>query len=428
MTHLLTDAARGLGHLFRDAARVLVAHWPQLLCLFLAGWAGRMAVLWFVVVVSDWSPTLAVLLLPLAPMSTLLSFVLMLRAMAPTLPAFSGLVEEVPLRQRWIDDLTVAAQVLIPFLAVYASAGLLKQDVRVFLYDSTIDEWMNTNLQDIDWGRADYAPGWTIVLFVVGALVARKVITLLGLAQRHLAWAGVAVYLEVLWMMTLANAFATELDKVTEWVTSRRLIAGIVEAWEGIKATIDGWEAWVQAPFTAVGALIANLGSLVVVPVAWLVIGASVYGHKLRQDTFKVETHEEVTERIKKIPQPVRRAVSHVVEPVTSPIKNALGAVGKVASAGVLPMVLFCVVFVVANQIQVASAWLVRALIGPGPQLRVFAMEPYIQLAERAVYYVVVLALLAGAVNVVVSAQARTAPPQPAAEGEDAAAPEPASA
>ena len=72
----------------------------------------------------------------------------MLRAMAPTLPAFRDLVEPLSPRQRWMDDLTVAAQVLIPFLAVYASAGLLRQDVRVFLYDSTLDEWTNTNIQN----------------------------------------------------------------------------------------------------------------------------------------------------------------------------------------------------------------------------------------------------------------------------------------
>ena len=412
--NLLTDAARGLGRLFADAARVLVAHWPQLVGLFLLGWAGRMAILWLVVVVSNWNPTVAVLILPLAPMSTLLSFVFMLRAMAPSLPAFQGMVQPVSSRRRWIDDLTVAGQVLIPFLAVYASAGLLKQDVQVFLYDSTIDEWMNTNVQSIDWGRADYAPGWTIALFVVGALAARKVITLLGLAQRHLAWAGIAVYLEVLWMMTLANAFTAQIQSITEWVTSRRLIAGIVEVWETVVATVEGWQDWIQAPFAAVGALIGNLGSLVVVPVAWLAIGASVYGYKLRQDSFRIETREEVTERIKKIPQPVRRAVNQIVEPVTTPIQDALGAIGKVASAGVVPMVLFCVVFTIANQMQIASAWLVRLAIGPGSALRNHAMEPYFQLAERLVYYVVVLALLAAAVNVVVAAQARSAEPEPA--------------
>lgn len=207
-------------------------------------------------------------------------------------------------------------------------------------------------------------------------------------------------------------------------MTSRRLIAGLVDLWEQVVATVQGWEAWIQAPFNAVGALIGNLGSLVVVPVAWLAIGASVYGHKLAQKEFRIETHEEVTERIKRIPQPVRRAVNHVVEPVTSPIQSALCAIGKVASAGVLPMVLFCVVFVVANQIQVASAWAVRTFIGPGGAQRAYAMEPYIQLAEGAVYYVVVLALLAGAVNVIVTAQKRSE----AAAAAQAAAEEPSSA
>ena len=117
---MVSDALRSVGMLFADGARALAAHWPQLLVLFLLGWAGRMGVLWLATIVSDVSPTLAVLLLPFAPGATLLSLVFLLRAMAPTLSAFRDMWEPLPARQRLRDDLTVAGQVLIPFLAVYA--------------------------------------------------------------------------------------------------------------------------------------------------------------------------------------------------------------------------------------------------------------------------------------------------------------------
>ncbi len=402
---IFADAARIFARFVVDAGRALAAHWPQLIALFLAGWAGRMGFLWLATAVSDASPTIAVLILPLAPMSTLLSFVLMLRALAPTLPAFSNVVEPAGARERWTRNLTVAGQVLIPFLAVYASAGLLKQDVTVFLYDTTMDESMNTAIRDIDWGRAVYAPGLTIVAFVVVALAARKVISLKGLAERHLAWAGFAAYLEVLWLMTLANALTSQLERVTEWVTSRRVVAGIVDWWDSVIAFVKAWGGWAAAAVDAVSGLLGNLGAVVVVPVAWLAIGAAVYGHQLSASKIGLDSHEPAAKHIERVPNPVRRVVGHVAEPVVTPVQNTLGAIRKVAVAGILPMVMFCVVFLLAGGVQSAVAALMRVIVGPGPALRQFALEPFVTLIERGVYFVLVLSLLAAAVNAVVLAQ-----------------------
>ena len=68
---ILAEAAHTFARFVVDAGRAIAAHWPQLVALFLAGWAGRMGFLWLATVVSDLSPTIAVLILPLAPMATL---------------------------------------------------------------------------------------------------------------------------------------------------------------------------------------------------------------------------------------------------------------------------------------------------------------------------------------------------------------------
>lgn len=230
-------------------------------------------------------------------------------------------------------------------------------------------------------------------------------ISLRGLAERHLTWAGIAAYLEVLWIMTLANALSTQLESITAWVTSRRVVASAVGVGEGILDTVRGWSTWATAAIDATAAMLGNLGSVVVVPVAWLAIGAAVYGHNLSTADLAVTSHEEMTRRIQRVPDPVRRAVGHVVEPVVTPVQDALSAIRKVAVAGILPMVMFCVVFLIAGGVQSAVALLVRGIIGPGPGLRQYALEPYANLAERGVYFVLVLALLAAAVNAVVHAQ-----------------------
>lgn len=406
-TGLLVDAGRTLWQFVLGGVRVLGAHWPELVGLFLAGWIGRMSFLWVATEVSDWSPTLAVLILPLAPFCTLLSFVLMLRSMAPTLPAFSGMFERRTARERWTEDFAVAGKVLLPFLAIYASAGLLKQDATVFLLDSAADEALNTTIQDIDWGRADYAPGLTIVAFVVIALVARKVIAVFGLVNKHLAWAAVAAYIEILWIMTLANALNSQIEQIVEWATTRRISAPIITWWDGLIATVREWSAVADAIVTMVITVLDNLGAVVVVPVAWLAIGAAVYGHQLRSTELAVPGHEEVTKRLGKIPNPVKRVAAQITEPVITPIQSAFGAIKKIAVAGILPMVMFCIVFVAAGVVQNGVALLLRGLIGPGDGARQFALEPYAMLAQRGVYFVLALALLAAAVNAIVAAQQR---------------------
>lgn len=381
-----------------------------------------MAFLWLATVVSNWSPTVAVLVLPFAPLSTLLSFVLILRAMAPSLPAFTGMIETTTHRQRWVDDFSVAGQVMIPFLAVYASAGLLKQDAAVFLLDSTADEGLNTVIQDIDWGRADYAPGYAIVAFILIGLVARKVISMLGLVKRHIAWAGVAAYVEVLWIMTLANALSTEFETITQWVTSRRLVAAVIDWWQTVTAAIREWSSLVGSVLDLVGSVLGNLGAVVVVPVAWLAIGAAIYGHQLKETKLQIPGQEEVSRRIQQVPSPVGRAVLQVSEPVVTPIASAFGAIKKIAVAGVLPMVMFCIVFLVAGAAQAGVMNLARVIVGPGSGMRQFAIEPYATMLGRGTYFVVVLALLAAAVNAVVLAQRERLAAEEAAASETEAA------
>ncbi len=405
LVKLLASALGTLARFLTDGARVLLRHWPQLLGLFLIGWTGRMAFLWIATVVSNWSPTVAVLILPLAPLSTLLSFVLMLRAMAPSLPAFAGMMTASSRRQRWFEDFTVAGQVMIPFLAVYASAGLLREDSSVFLVDSAADERFNTVIHDIDFGRADYAPGVAIVAFIVIGLIARKAISMLDLVKRHIGWAVLAAYIEVLWIMTLAKAMSTEFDRIASWVTSRRLIAGVIEWWEQLSAGIRAWSTPLGNLIDATTRMLSDLGSVVIVPVAWLAIGATIYGYQLQASKLAVPGHEEVSRRIQRVPSPVRRVALHVSEPVVTPVKSAWDAVRKVAAAGVLPMVMFCVVFLVAGAVQSVVARLLHTLIGPGDELRQFALEPYATMVERGAYFILVLALLAAAVNVVVTAQ-----------------------
>ncbi|MFV0406950.1 MAG: hypothetical protein ACK5LN_09040 [Propioniciclava sp.] len=260
MVTLFLDTIRTLSQILWVAGRVLAAHWPQLVVLFLLGWAGRMGTLWLVTEVSDVGPTLAVLLLPFAPMCTLVSLVLMLRVMADSLPAFSDMLIGLSLRARVRDDLTVAGQVLLPFLAIYVSAGLLREDARVFLLDSFADEFLNTNAGHMDYGRADYVSGWVLLVFIVVALALRKTIALLDLTGRHLAWAGIAVYLETLWIVTLVNEVSIRFEELRTWVETRQVIHTLMDSWDQGHTWVRELSAPVTAIIDGVSAFLGSLG------------------------------------------------------------------------------------------------------------------------------------------------------------------------
>ena len=422
MRDAVDRAGRDLAAIFVDGARVLGRHWPQLLAIFLAGAIARIGFLWLAVWMSNVNSTVGVLLVPFAPLSTLVSFVFMLRVVAESLPAFTEVFQLGTPRERLKTNLVVTSQVLIPFLAVYATAGLLKEDALVFVADANADEMLNAGISSTDFGRTVYAEGWALVALVLIALAARKVISLLELTKRHLAWSAVAVYIEVLWVMTLANAFANQLDELTAWVLSRRAIDGIVTGWEGVVAWLRSISSLVTAAVDAAATFLGGLGTLVIVPVAWLAIGAAVFGASLKATSFKVETHDEVTRRLKAIPRPLRRVVSQAVEPLTTPVQNTVAAIAKIASAGVLSMVLFCVVFYIASSLQTFVYMATRLAFGPGTDLRQYAMSPFMQLGGRLVYFVVALALLAAAVNAIVLSQ-RAAAEAAAAQADAAPAP-----
>lgn len=68
------------------AARVLVRHFPQLVTLVCLGLAGRQAVIWLAVWVSNFTPYGATLIMPLAPLCLMVSLIFCLWLLRSSLP------------------------------------------------------------------------------------------------------------------------------------------------------------------------------------------------------------------------------------------------------------------------------------------------------------------------------------------------------
>lgn len=412
----LSEALGALRDVIVDGLGLLLRHWPALLGWFLLGAAGRRGFMWLAVATADVNRTAGILILPLAPICTLLSLVMMLRSTATSLPAFAGFASRTGSRQeRLRGHLVVATEVLVPFLAVYAAHGMLKQDLRTYLYSNTADEWMNDGFA-ANFARVDIGPGWMVAALIIIALALRKAIAGFELGRRHIGWTAVNGYVETLWMLVLGSVLTARLSAIQEWVTTRAVVVGLVETYHQVVEWAGTIGALVNGVIEQVSTVLGNMSTLVVLPVAWLAVGAAVYGTQLREG--ELSAPEIRTRQIQRIPSPVRRVVAQSVEPVTTPLKQTASAIGRVAAAGIVPMVLFCLVFVAAGQLQVAMAWLERWLVGPQDGLRRVGTLPFLELGQQAVYFVVSMALLAAAVNRVVQAQAHQEP-RPLAAGQE---------
>ncbi len=396
MLTMLRAGLRDLGAIFGDAASLFVRHWPQLLALYLAGAAARMGFLWLALALSKSSSLLGVLILPLAPISMLVALILMVRVLGQSLPAFTADTAAQTSRERWLSNLTLAARALIPFLVVYAAQGFLKEDIRLFIYSSTLDETINDPLT-ANYGRA-VVDSTTLAAIVIAALVARKLIAAGGFAERSLKWGALSGYIETLWMMTLGTAFGAMIAAARSWALSRVVVADMIEARDGIANATGPVSSAVTGFINLVGTTLGSMSELVIVPVSWLAIAAMVYGSKLSERDLP--THEAMTARYRLIPDPLRRAVAQVAEPVTTPVKDTWAAVTKVADAGIVPMVLLCISLAFMTKfLSLGVVAIARALVGPQDALVQLAIQPYVSLVERGLLLLTTVVLAAAGVN-----------------------------
>lgn len=389
--------------MLKDGARVLIAHWPGLLLVFFAGKAVSGGLLWLAIEISSVSPVGGMLALPGASIAMLIALVLMLRSVIPSLPELQASLTGDTTGERLRHDLTLAVQILIPFLAVYASHGMLREDLLTYVHSGTADEWLNQGFA-ADFSRVTFGTETQVAAIVIIALVLRKVIAGFDLGGRHVGIAGFAGYLEALWLVTLASYFASSLGELREWAMSRVVTQWVIESFAKVIDVLGPVGETFNAVAGVVAALFFSMGVLVIVPVAWIAVGATIYGASLPA-AKPLLTSEEVNERIKQIPNPVRRVVAEVTSPVVNPVTNTVKAIGRIAVAGLVPMVLLCILFAGTSQLRVLTVGVLRTLIGPHEEGFWVAALPYMDLFAQAVYITVMVALLAASVNAIILGQ-----------------------
>ncbi|MDJ1113142.1 hypothetical protein [Microbacterium dauci] len=297
------------------AGRLLVAHWPALVAWFLIGTLGRYVGLEVAGFVGGYSALGGILILPLAILAKLVSVVAMFLVLRDGMVRL-GVIAPAPTeraeRRRAFRDAMLSS--VLPFIAVYAALGFLREDVAAYL-DTALQVKIGREFTEIVTGvDADTAgtvdalewEPWTIAVVVL-AFAGRWAWT--RWHARLPRWTALAAtYLEGLWVFLAAYFVGEAIGQVTGWVDSRQAISwlGDARAWVGDLFAPLGW-AW-----DGIGWLLGELGGLLGVPLAWLAIAGIVYGQAVAPQgvQWRGELVERARERYGTVPQRLRRRLN----------------------------------------------------------------------------------------------------------------------
>lgn len=384
-----------------DAGRLLVRHWPVLFAFALLGVAVRGAAHWGAVEASDHVGWLGLLLLTIVPLGYLVPVIWMLHRCGRDLPAVRALAQRRPEdatsgRQRTIWHVMVS--VLVPFLTVYVANNLLRNDIQSFQNAAVADESDQMfSQQGVDYGdRVGIYPLQIVVMIVLIALVVRFA---LGKAERKWPWltlAAIGALVEVYYTSTVANLINGMKTDARAWVEDRQAAHWVISRYD---AAIDGL-GWLASPIDTVTTwlfgLLGSFDALVIVPLAWLTVAAVVLGHKLAPEPPK---QHPALERLKLVPRPVRRGFASLTEDIRSRFGALFAGLRLLARAGLVPMLLFCLAYLVALRIPYLFSLLVRQVVGPVDTYHWLAFSPVENAFGLAISMVIISVLLAAAID-----------------------------
>ncbi|MEV6967385.1 hypothetical protein AB0M47_20005 [Hamadaea sp. NPDC051192] len=374
----------------RQAGVVFGRHWPVLITLALTGVAAHDLILEGAVKAALVNSTLGLLVIVLAPLATLTSLVYMLRVVRASLPhldadppTFGSTGERPPTLLDFIGS------VAVPYLAIYSAYGYMKDDFTRFAYEV----WRNDPFSTLD--HLPFSPTVGIIAVVAVAVVLRFLLGRLR-RRRALRWTVIiGAYVEVIWVGTLVmgvNASRTNFD---DWFGKRQVGTWFHDALEKLPGTqiasiLSEWSRL----------LWENADLVFLAPIAWLTMGAVVYGRTIDEPKLTDERILTATaRRINTLP-----VVKSIANPLNAELQKRfgplLGSLRMLAKAGLRPMLLFCLVFVLLQSVDAGLWELERFLIGPHDLQEVWWPLSYLlSPINTAIRFVLLICLLGAATD-----------------------------
>ena len=373
---------RDIPGVLRSAARLFARHWPALFVIALLGAAVRSASIWAAVIVSNTSGWAGQLFLVIGPIAYLVAIIVMInfcRRSLPNLPAgkTSGLLD-------------VAISVLVPFLTVYVAAGLFEEDYSRFDNQAAFEEFNQVG-PGADWdyaGRLGVFSAQTIVMIIAIAWVVRWALGQFGRKVSFLGLALVGALVDVYYSTIVARMIDTYKEPMTGWVEDRNATNWFVRQYDSVLDRLGPVAQPLDAVVSWFASLVGSIDAVVIVPLAWLTVGAVVLGHQINPTPAAPRPSDSRWGVLATLPQDVRNRFS------------AFGdGLRLLASAGLAPMLAFCVAFLLVLKVELLVGFVVRHLIGPIDTNTWLAFSPMEEVLSQALKMVLIAVLLAAALD-----------------------------
>jgi hypothetical protein len=369
------------------AIRVLARRWPALLAWFLLGFTLRALILRGGGYLLNVDENLGLLLLPLAILGMLAAYVgmfLVVRVELSHLRAADLPADDVERPFRiWRDSLLSA---ILPFFLLYVAWNLIRDDVIDLYFASTLQQ----NFLDQTTAET-LAPASLAIL--VGAFGIRW---LLGRFSTRLPrWTTlVAAYFEAVWVLVALFTIKGLLDVAFEWLATRRMFAWAVDGWADVREAF----AWLGTLGDAAGWVIAQIGTVVGLPLAWLAFASIVYvGTMPRSAAPDPARAQAVTARWQRLPSWMRALGRAVASGFLDRWRPVALAARLIWAAGPVALGAYVLAFGI---IRVGGEWLrllLYRLAGPHPVGWWYGASDGFDLIVDSVVAVLQVALVAAA-------------------------------
>ncbi|NNG36132.1 hypothetical protein [Nakamurella aerolata] len=379
-----------------NTLRCLGRHFPTLFVIALAGQLAHDRLIDLAVWVSRAGGIFGQLVLVLAPLSVLTSYVLILRVIRPSLPTVRELTSTRPdgalptarrfRLRRLVTELDELGALLIPFLVVYSTAGQLRNDAIAFNLGVTNDVADNlmVHVNDADVSAAQATASADQVARTLGSdtniwlwvliVTAFAVRTALPWLIKNVRWGllgFVAAYAEALWMVSAAPLLNGLRSHATDWVTGRKIVAWTQQTMHSFTDLLGPLTGVANTVITVLGKLIGSAGTLLLVPLAWLSIGAVVFGQlidagpRTERTNWMTRARLRFNRRMSSLDQRAQRAAGELTSGLSGRFGQIVTGVRTIIGSGGVAMVLFCMLFQAA-QLAGGGLWMLeRAIIGP---------------------------------------------------------------
>jgi hypothetical protein len=392
---------RDIPGVLRAAGRLLVQNWPALFTIALCGAAVRSAAIWVAVIVSDtsgWAGQLILVVGPLAYLGAIVAMIHVCRRSIPSLP---------PERNTRLLD--IAISVLVPFLTVYVAAGLFEEDHARFINQAAFKEHnqLGAGVEYDYSGRLGVFTGQVVVMIIAIAWVMRWI---LGQFDRKLHFLGLALLgalVDVYYSTVVARMIDKNKDAMVGWVENRAAAHWVVTRYDAAVETLGPLANPIDSVTSWLFSLLGSIDAVVIVPLAWLTVGAVVLGQQLDHP------EEPPVPAVSAAPTWGFRVLG-LVKSLTSDIRERFAAFWNglklLASAGLAPMLAFCLAFLLVLKAELLIGFVLRHVIGPIDTNTWLAFSPMENVLSQAVEMVLISVLLTAALDWLLSGRRSASP------------------